>query len=236
MSLAPTSLVALAAAQGSLEDATIALAASEDPEVDEPSIREGLDQLAAPIRIPRGASTIEAIARLQLHLGRMAGLQGDDVEYDAPHNSLIHRVLERRRGLPILLSAVWIAVGERVGVALDPIAFPGHFLIAPRKADPRFFVDPFVGGDVIREERLQGRLASQERVAVLPKSTFDRVVTPPSTSLVMRRMCANLAISYQRRDDLAGISRMLVHLRALPEPPKGDPLTRALEDYLAKRR
>ncbi|MEM6929198.1 MAG: transglutaminase-like domain-containing protein, partial [Myxococcota bacterium] len=160
----------VAVADGSLEDAAIALAASEQPDVDPQAIRASLDALSAPIRIPEGASTIEGLARLTLELFQRQGFRGDEEEYDAPHNSFVDRVLERRRGLPIALSVITVAVGDRVGVPLDPVGFPGHFLVAPRHAEDRFFVDPFHQGAIVNATQLRAQLTRQ--MGLVDEATF----------------------------------------------------------------
>ena len=67
------------------------------------------------------------------------------------------RTLARRRGLPILLSVVYIEVARRHGVGIDGIGFPGHFIVSPRGVEPRFFIDPFHKGLILRPERLLQR-------------------------------------------------------------------------------
>lgn len=209
----PVDLVAIAES-GTLEDAAIALAEGEQAGVDRAAIRAALDDLAEPVRIPRDADLFQSVARLAHHLFHEVRIRGDDDDYDAPENSFIDQVIERRRGLPILLSIVTIAVGERVGLTFDPIGFPGHFLIAPQGAHPRFFLDPFHGGDVVPEMHLRARFA---KIAgpVVDDGAFEAAVTPPSVRAVIVRMCTNLALSYVRRDDRAGAARMRDHLGAL---------------------
>src|ERR687885_532557 len=69
-------------------------------------------------------------------LGGRHGFAGDREEYDHPDNSMLDRVLERRRGLPILLSVVYVAVAERAGVPLGGVGLPGHFVVGHFGARP----------------------------------------------------------------------------------------------------
>lgn len=208
----PSPLVAVA--EGSLEDAALALAASEPSDVDSEAVRRQLDDLAHAVRMPPSASPFEGIARLSIHLFQTFGLRGDEADYDAPHNSWINKVLERRLGLPILLSVVTIAVAERTGLVLEPIGFPGHFLVAPRDAEDRFFVDPFHGGAIVTEDQLRARFARQTGIVDDP-DPFEAAVAPVSTHAVLVRMCTNLSLSYLRRHDRAGAARMRAHLEGL---------------------
>jgi len=203
-------------ATSSLENAAIALAVSEEPRVDPDAIRDTLDALAAPIRIPPDAELVPRVARVAQHLFHELGFRGDEDDYDHPHNSRLDRVLERRRGLPILLSIVTIAVGDRAGLELEPVGFPGHFLVAPVGAEPRFFVDPFHSGAVITEAQLRASLA--RHAGSVDDTAFARAVAPVTTHEVLVRMCNNLAMSYLRREDRAGAERMYGHLVALDGP------------------
>ena len=73
------------------------------------------------------------------------GFQGNNDEYYDPRNSYVNKVLERKRGLPITLSVVYIEVARRVGLALEAISFPFHFLISPTDVED-LFLDPFHKG------------------------------------------------------------------------------------------
>jgi regulator of sirC expression with transglutaminase-like and TPR domain len=70
--------------------------------------------------------------------------RGDVEQYHAVDNSLLHRVLARRAGMPITLSVVAIEVGRRVGIELQGVGLPGHFLVAT--PDRRTVIDPFARG------------------------------------------------------------------------------------------
>jgi regulator of sirC expression with transglutaminase-like and TPR domain len=73
------------------------------------------------------------------------GLRGDVETYDDPANSFLDQVLDRRRGIPITLSVLAIAVGRRTGVPLVGVGMPGHFLVR-HEGQPRVLLDCFDGG------------------------------------------------------------------------------------------
>ena len=79
------------------------------------------------------------------HLFHDMGFVGDTEDYYSPNNSMLDVVLTCRRGMPITLAAVAIETGRRVGIMLDGIGMPGHFLVRDR-AEPSCFLDPFDGG------------------------------------------------------------------------------------------
>lgn len=195
-----------------LDRAAALLAAAEQDGVDAESILTSLDDLAAPLRIPAGASRFEAVARINHHLFSDLGFAGDRTDYYAPRNSFLDQVLERRRGLPILLSLVYVEVARRAGVTVHGVGFPGHFIVSPEPDDEgtRFFVDPFHGGAIRRTEQLLGRLDEMR----LPRERADEFLAPSSPHQILMRMTYNLKGSYVRlrqvRDALRQIDRILL--------------------------
>ena len=114
---APTlDLLALAIA-GALRDVDQELALAE------------LDRLAGEVVLNGvGETGLEQVEALRTVLGRREGFLGDVEDYDHPDNSMLDLVLERKRGLPILLSVLWIEVGRRVGIPIRGVGLPGRDL------------------------------------------------------------------------------------------------------------
>ena len=138
--------VALIAAQADpipLLEATAWICAEERGSTDISPIMEAMDAVCQGLFIPEETHLVESIARINHHLFEDIGFSGDDDEFDHPNNSLIDAVLERKKGLPIILSVVTMIAAERAGVQLHGIGFPTHFLLSPEGALPRFFIDPF---------------------------------------------------------------------------------------------
>ena len=132
-------------------------------------------------------------------------------DYGDPENSFLDAVVERRVGIPISLAVVVIEVGRRVGVRVEPIGMPGHFLV--RDASSGVFCDPFHGGALLDEEGCRKRhdAVFAGRRALLPGD-----LEPVSSRQVLARMLANLS---QTR--LAGRPRLLTAMlcmhRAIPD-------------------
>jgi regulator of sirC expression with transglutaminase-like and TPR domain len=124
------------------------LAAEADPELDERVMDEAqieLDDLAGMLpyglRDPRDwASAVTAL------LGGRLGFHGTPADYDRLSSSLLHEVLRRRRGLPILLSVVWLEVARRAGAPVYGLGLPGHFVVGFGDPEEGVVVDPFAGG------------------------------------------------------------------------------------------
>ena len=114
-------------------------------------------------------------------LGDRYGFEGDKKRYDRPENSMIDLVLETRRGLPILLSVVYVEVGRRAGLPLCGVGLPGHFVVGHFGERPPVLMDPFHRGTVLGEQP----------------------VKPWRPHEIGLRMLNNLVGSYERRGDLA---------------------------------
>lgn len=121
-----------------LDEAAMLIAASARPGLDVAAELGRLDELAAGCKEP----TFDG---LTAHLFDDLGFRGNTEQYQDPDNSYLDQVLSRRLGIPISLSVLTIEVGRRLGVALDGIGMPGHFLVGVR-SEPALFLDPFGGG------------------------------------------------------------------------------------------
>ncbi|MEV5445844.1 transglutaminase-like domain-containing protein [Streptomyces sp. NPDC052644] len=109
-----------------------------------------LDRLAGLLpygpKTPRGWA--EALASL---LGGRYDFHGTPGDYRRLESSLLHQVLRRRRGLPILLSVVWMEVARRAGAPVYGVALPGHFVVGFGDPGERVLADPFAGGRPMTE-------------------------------------------------------------------------------------
>ncbi|MGW2629693.1 transglutaminase-like domain-containing protein [Streptomyces chattanoogensis] len=129
------------------------IAAEADPELGEAGMDEAqieLDRLAGMLPYaPTGGPGAWARNLAEL-LGTRCGFGGSPADYRRLESSLLHEVLRRRRGLPILLSVVWTEVARRAGAPVYGVALPGHFVVG--FGDPygaHVLVDPFAGGRLL---------------------------------------------------------------------------------------
>jgi len=123
--------------------------AAEFREVDEAAALDRLDMLAA--ELTPGPAPVEQGDAIAALLGRH-GFVGNEAHYDHPDNSMLDLVLERRTGLPILLSTVYVEVARRNGIPLHGVGLPGHFVVGHFGVEPPLFYDPFDGGSRIELE------------------------------------------------------------------------------------
>jgi regulator of sirC expression with transglutaminase-like and TPR domain len=130
------------------------LGAEADPELDEAGMDAAqveLDRLAGLMPYRPGPPLAWATAAARL-LGERHGFRGAPADYRRLESSLLHAVLRRRRGLPILLSVVWIEVARRAGAPVYGVALPGHFVVGfgePLDSASHVLADPFDGGRIL---------------------------------------------------------------------------------------
>ncbi|MCU1502203.1 MAG: hypothetical protein JWM12_1557 [Ilumatobacteraceae bacterium] len=139
-------------------------------------------------------------------------LRGSSVDYGDPRNSYLHEVLQRRVGLPILLSIVAIEVGRRAGVPIVGVGLPGHFVVGDVESER--FADPFYGGQIYERDEIADawRRITASRTALDPA-----MLRPTPNRSILLRVLNNLRATLEQRNDRARLP-ILAHLRgAFPE-------------------
>lgn len=135
------------------------------------------------------ATPTDAARGLAHHLAAQRGFTGDVATYNDPDNGLLTRVLERRRGLPITLAILYVAVARRLDVPAYVVNLPGHVVAAIAGDERPVVLDPFADGRLVDETELQARIAE----ASGGRMTFHRALLRPSPSAqVVRRLLNNL--------------------------------------------
>ena len=177
-----------------LDHAALLLAAHAEPDLDVGAQLDRIDDLAE--RCPE--PTLDGVRRL---LFDEMGFSGDTEDYGDPRNSLLDQVLDRRRGIPISLSVLMMEVGRRVGVPLEGVGMPGHFLVRHR-APPRVLIDPFHGGQMLDADQCAALFANlYGSNAALPETVLEAA----RPRAILARMLANLKRSYLDRRDPAAL-------------------------------
>lgn len=185
--------------------------------------RTGLDPDEQLARLDHLAAdcTDDSFDAVHRHLFEEEGFTGDPDHYHHERNSLLSTVLDRRRGLPILLSVVAIDVAAQRHVTLHPIGMPGHFLVRHDGAT-RVYVDPFDAGSLLDVEGC----AALFRRSNGPSPPFlPSLLDPVEPLAVIARVLANLRGTYAAGGDLANL-RWVLELRS--EIP-GIPVVEAFE-------
>ncbi len=201
-----------------VEDVAIVIAREANPALDEYEIRRELDNLGAEALIRRGLrSTPERDGRILAELlFEELGFEGERDDYYNPFNSYIDQVLIRRKGIPISLSALTMAVGERAGMEVEGVGFPGHFLV--RVGGPQgVYQDPFHGGELLDGHGLR-RLAARFLGAEM--ALHPSYLEPVDCHTIAIRMLANLKNAHRRQGDYARAMLACDHLVELTQAPE----------------
>jgi len=194
-----------------LDHAALLMAAHASPGMDVGAQLDRLDELAA--RCPE--PTLDGLR--QLLFDDMC-FSGDTDNYSDPRNTFLDQVLDRRVGIPISLSVLMIEIGRRVGVPLEGVGMPGHFLVRHR-VPPRVLIDPFHGGRTLDADQCADLFASLfGATAALPASVLDGA----SSRSILARMLSNLKGSYVERRDPAGLTWVARLRAAIPGVDPGE--------------
>src|SRR6516164_5017142 len=198
--------------------AALTLACMEYPELDPQTYLRRLDTLAMRVNAGLRASPTarETIALLNRVLFEEEGLRGNRDDYYDPRNSFLNDVLDRKLGIPITLSVVYMEVAQRVGFPVAGTGMPGHFLIKHHDVmSGEIVIDPFNRGRIVGSADCQRRLNEiyPGGLELLPE--FLQAV---SHREILTRMLNNLRqIYFTKRNFTKGLM-VLDLLLAIPPP------------------
>ena len=144
------------------------------------------------------------VAGLCRYLFHEMGFRGNEQDYYDPANSYLHLVLDRRKGNPISLSAVAMAVGARAGLELQGVGLPGHFVVKAVGAESELIFDPFHGGRRLHSSDCELLV---QQVTGKPFEATPATLTGIPLALMVQRMLVNLKGIYLGRNEFPGRSR-----------------------------
>jgi regulator of sirC expression with transglutaminase-like and TPR domain len=208
-----------------LARAALVIARSDYPELDIGAYISRLDQLSIKASRRLGSAPEDSrdgiyhsIAALNHVLFTEEGYHGNTDDYFDPRNSFLNEVIDLRKGIPISLSVLYMEIGQRIGLPLQGVGFPGHFLVKYSDDKGEIMIDPFNRGEL-------RSLASLHRL--LHDLYGGRVVFNPSLleavgkKQILRRMLNNLKAIYLRNNDLVkGLSVLQRLLILEPDSPE----------------
>ena len=205
-----------------LLEAAASLAQDEHPALDMQQVLDEVDLLLSRLT-RRVAPHAPAVQRLQV-LNRFfygdLGFGGNLNHYYDTGNSNLAAVLRTRRGIPISLAVLWMELAQGIGLKVQGVAFPGHFLVKALLPDGQALLDPFNGHSLTLaelEERLEPfqQHSSQQSLESMPLAVFLQPATPRA---IVARMLRNLKEVHHAQQDwtrLLAVQERLVRLLPL---------------------
>jgi len=204
-----------------LAQVALLIARDEYPDLEVGDYLGRLETMAAELRarLRGGEGPTSLIAHLNRYLFDDLGFRGNVEEYDDPRNSYLNDVLDRRVGIPISLSAVYMEVGRRAGIPLAGVSFPGHFLVryAGTEIPDEILIDPFHRGLLLTPEECRQRLEERYsgRIRFRPE-----LLRRARNREILERMLNNLRHVFDTRRDYSRALRVQNRLLCLhPSSP-----------------
>jgi regulator of sirC expression with transglutaminase-like and TPR domain len=181
--------------------AALTIALTDYPELDIAAYLARLDQLAVEVtnRCDTGGNADEWLAALNDVLFNRHGFRGNQNDYYDPKNSFLNEVIERKQGIPITLSVLYMEVAQRIGIALDGVGFPGHFLVKHAHAGGEILIDPFHHGEMKSRDDLRRILDGVYGGTVALRGEFLKTAGKKD---ILKRMLGNLKAIYLKSYNL----------------------------------
>ncbi|MCA3130542.1 MAG: SirB1 family protein [Betaproteobacteria bacterium] len=182
-----------------LAEAALQIAQGQYPALDPAFCLGQIEEWAGRIRVGLriGAGVPEVIGAMNFLLFQELGFRADTDNYYDPRNNFLNEVMERRRGIPISLSILYIALGRRLGLDLKGVSFPGHFLVKCPVDGGVAVIDPYYCGITLSLEDLQKRLR-EFRGGEVSRAIVSELLVAATPRDVVVRVLRNLKGNYLR--------------------------------------
>ena len=212
-------LASLADDQIDLAHGALLIAKAAYPDLNESLYLKRLDRMASRVKLDMTANTKSEniITKLNYILFEQEKFRGNRENYYDPDNSFLNRVLDRKTGIPITLSLIYIEVAGRLGLDVRGIGLPGHFITALYHASGKIFIDPFNRGEI----RTVGECLQIVRANKGKTVTSDlHWLQPIGRKELLARMLRNLKFIYARQDNDVMLFKTIHWILTLqPEAP-----------------
>jgi regulator of sirC expression with transglutaminase-like and TPR domain len=187
--------------QINLEHAALYIALEEYPTLDIEDCLSALDAMAAEVqeRLPTQAYPLKILQTINHYLYQDLRFVGNTTDYYDPRNSFLNDVIDRRTGIPITLSLVYLGIAARINFPMIGIGMPGHFLIRPTVGGMEVFVDAFNQGEVLFPEDCRDRMAQLFQQPITLRPEF---LEPITARQFLARMLTNLKMIYLEKRNL----------------------------------
>ena len=207
-----------------LAEATLYIAKIEYPDLQADVYLKKLDVMAAELskKLPSEPSAEIAISVINDYLFAQLGFSGNLRKFNDPRNSFLNDVIDRKLGIPISLSVIYMEMGKRLGLEIYGVSFPGHFLTKLILKDEQFIIDPFSGGIILTMSELQERLQqfSEDRQN---QWDLNELLKVASNKEMLNRMLRNLRTVYLEKEKLEN-ALAVTNIQLILEPDSADGL------------
>ncbi len=178
-----------------LAEAALLMACEEYPQLEVSPYIDKLDRMAGAVQEKLRAehTPMDTVEKINSVLFDEFGFRGNSEDYYDPRNSFFNDVLDRRIGIPITLSTVYLEVSRRLKVPIVGIGMPGHFVVKYATRTEELFVDPFNRGEVLSRDDCRDRIQEMYGDSI-PFS--DRLLEPVTNRQILARMLNNLKAIY----------------------------------------
>ena len=196
-----------------LARAALLIAAESNPNLDVDRTLHTLDTWADELRarLQPDWNNLQKLARLRNFVFEDLRFRGDQEDYYSPSNSMLNEVMERRLGVPLTLSIVFMELGWRVGMPLEGVGFPGHFLVRLSGEPLDLLLDPYRDGMSVHEEDCHRMLNEISGGKLVLRDDYLHSITKHD---MIARLLLNLKGAYLRAEDdrgaLAAVELLLV--------------------------
>lgn len=195
-----------------LVEAALSIAAEEYPRIDIPLYLDKLDRIGdlARERVRDRIASLDQISALNSVIFEELGFRGNRGNYYDPRNSFLNEVIDRRLGIPITLTVVYVEVARRIGLFIEGVGMPSHFIARYTSASGDVFIDVFNGG------RLMGEMECAEMLAEMSGGNLalrPEHLVAVTKKQIIARMLSNLLGIYSSSDHhraLAVIERLMI--------------------------
>lgn len=178
----------------SLAEGALLIAADEYQDLDVDGYLGRIDEMGQALRkrLRRDISATESLIALNRYFFDELGFSGNSDDYYDPKNSFLNEVIDRRLGIPITLGVLYIEIGRRIGLRLEGVSFPSHFLVKCMLRDGAIIIDPYARGASLGLDDLQARLQTLASDVELDAALAASLLAAASPNDIFARMLNNL--------------------------------------------
>ena len=192
-----------------LLDTALLIARDEYPQLDAAAYADTIQGYADSLKpkLTPGTDLPATLTTINRYLFEELGFAGNNSQYDDPRNSYLNEVFDRKLGIPISLAVVQIELMRRVGLPLDGISFPGHFLVRLPVDDGILVMDPYNKGRPVSAEELKERASPHLGGHAPDDVQLIEILAPATHRMILARMLRNLNGLYLEREDWERVAR-----------------------------